>query len=101
MSMDVTGCVIATGGSVVYGSAAMEHLKKKGFVVYLEIPFEELGVRLDSERRFARRDGQPLQDMYNERLPLYRRYADITVDCSGKTADDIADEIKQRLADRV
>lgn len=74
--------IIATGGSVVYGKEAMEHLKEIGTVVYLKLPFEELNHRLSDikGRGVVLKNGQTLLDLYEERVPLYEKYADITVD---------------------
>lgn len=73
--------VIATGGSVVYSEKAMAHLKAMGKVVYLRLTFEEMDRRLGDlhARGVAIAPGSTLQDLYNERTPLYEKYADITV----------------------
>ena len=80
-SLRTEQCVIATGGSAVYSPEGMAHLKSLGRVVYLEVPFDALALRLHDikERGVVLRDGQTLKDLYDERVPLYRRYADITV----------------------
>ncbi len=77
--------VIATGGSSVYGEEAMRHFKKTGTVVYLKLPYEELEVRLGDlhKRGVVIKKGSSLRELYEERTPLYEKYADITVDCSG------------------
>lgn len=74
--------VIATGGSVVYCEEAMEHLKEIGTVVYLKLDYNVLKNRLGSLkcRGVVLREGQTLKDLYDERIPLYEKYADITVD---------------------
>lgn len=74
--------IIATGGSVVYGTEAMMHLKEIGTILYLRLPYEELNQRLCDikGRGVVLRDGQTLRDLYEERVPLYEKYADITVD---------------------
>jgi shikimate kinase len=74
-------CVIATGGSAVYGENAMRHLKSIGVVVYLWVSCENLKKRLGDlkDRGVALRDGQTLDDLYAERAPLYEKYADITI----------------------
>ena len=76
--------VIATGGSAIYSEPAMDHLSDIGRVVYLKLSFDELTQRLAdfSERGVVMRDGigMSLRDLYDERLPLYEKYADITVD---------------------
>ena len=77
--------VIATGGSAVYGEEAMRHFKKTGTVVYLKLPYEELEVRLGDlhKRGVVIKKGSSLRELYEERTPLYEKYADITVDCGG------------------
>ena len=81
LSVKTDQCVIATGGSVVYSEAAVSHLKTLGTFVYLEVDFGTLQSRLnDIERRgVVLRPGQTLEQLYQERVPLYRRYADLTV----------------------
>lgn len=74
--------IIATGGSVVYGAEAMAHLKEIGTVIYLKLPFEELNQRLRDikGRGVVLREGQTLLDLYEERVVLYEKYADVIVD---------------------
>ena len=74
--------VIATGGSVIYGKEAMEHLKSIGTVVYLKLSYKNLKCRLGNlkNRGVAMEDGMTLLDLYKERVPLYEKYADITLD---------------------
>lgn len=93
--LDVANSVIATGGSVIYGTDAMEHLKKTGFVVYLKLTLDSLTDRLGDlqKRGVALKEGQGLQELYEERVPLYEKYADFVMDCEGKTIRRIAEEI--------
>ena len=74
--------VIATGGSVVYGQEAMEHLKEIGTVVYLKLSYKSLEKRLGSlkGRGVVLRPGQDLRALYKERTVLYEKYADVVVD---------------------
>ena len=80
-SLDVDKTVIATGGSVVYGKEAMEHLGEIGTVVYLKVSYDIIDKRLADirGRGVVLREGQTLADLYEERTPLYEKYADITV----------------------
>lgn len=73
--------IIATGGSVVYGKEAMRHLKEIGTVVYLKVSFEVIQKRLQDikGRGVVLRDGQTLQELYAERVPLYEQYADVVI----------------------
>lgn len=81
-SLDCHKAVIATGGSVVYGKEAMEHLQQIGRVVYLKVDYEIINQRLGNlkGRGVVLKDGQDLKALYEERIPLYEKYADIVVD---------------------
>lgn len=98
-SLDTDKTIIATGGSVVYGTEAMEHLKEIGQVVYLEVPFEELEKRLADikGRGVVLRVGQTLKDLYLERTPLYEKYADVTVNEEGLGVEETVDTLVQKL----
>ncbi|MCC8045860.1 MAG: shikimate kinase [Clostridiales bacterium] len=93
--------VIATGGSVVYGTRAMEHLRSIGKVVYLQIGCEELAQRLGdlTKRGVPLQPGQTLNSLYAERMPLYQKYADFTVDISHISIAQAAENIRLRLAE--
>lgn len=95
MTINPKKAVISPGGSVVYGSKAMEHYKSIGKVVFLNLPVDELKRRLGdlNERGVSLKEGQTLEDLYNERLPLYQKYADYTVDCHNKQLREVAREI--------
>jgi len=97
VNLNENGCVIATGGSVVYSDASMKHLASNGVIVYLEIGLEEVEKRVASGRRFARKENQSFSDIYYERVPLYKKYADIIIDCSGKGVEELVLEIKNKL----
>ncbi len=89
------GCVIATGGSAVLREKAMLHLKSLGPVVYLELGLPELVLRLGdiSSRGIALSPGRTIADLFVERIPLYVRWADVTVDCSGLPFERVVDRI--------
>ncbi len=91
--------VIATGGSVIYGAGAMEHLRQIGVVVYLKLPYEEVAERLGdlNERGVTLREGQTLRDLYEERIPLYEKYAHRVIDCHRKPIREIVAEIAETL----
>ncbi len=94
-SLDVKNSVIATGGSVVYGNEAMENLKAGGKVVYLKLTPREICKRINNitTRGIAMKKGCTIEELYNERVPLYEKYADITVECSGKNVEECVEEI--------
>lgn len=98
-SLQLSGSVIATGGSVIYGSEAMEHLRLIGRVVYLKLPYEEVEERLGdlNARGVTLKPGQTLRDLYEERTPLYEKYAHATIECSGHPLREIVAEIARRF----
>lgn len=81
-SIRTEGSVIATGGSAVYGEAAMKNLKENGWIVYLQCSYRILKKRLGDlkGRGVVLKDGQTLKDIYEERSVLYKKYADIIVE---------------------
>lgn len=93
------GAVIATGGSAVYGKEAMAHFKEIGRVVYLKLPFEELEERLGDlkERGVVIKEGYTLRDLYDERTPLYEKYADLTIECSARDIRSVVEEIARKV----
>lgn len=91
--------MIATGGSVVYCENAMKHLKETGTVVYLKLSLDSLRKRLGNlkGRGVLLKDGQSLTDLYEERVPLYEKYADIVVDEEGKNLEESLDAVLEIL----
>lgn len=95
--INVTRSVIATGGSVVYGVKAMEHLRDISTVIYLKVNCSTLKRRLGdlTKRGVVLKPGQTLQSLYEERSPLYETYAHITVNVSNKTVQQSVAAIEQ------
>lgn len=90
-SLQLQRSVIATGGSAIYGAEAMAHLREIGTVVYLKLAFEEVEERLGdlNARGVTLRPGQTLRDLYEERVPLYEKYAHKVIECDGKLLREI------------
>ena len=93
--------VIATGGSAVYGKAAMEHFKSIGTVVYLKISYKDMTRRLGDyvHRGVVLRDGQTLRSMYDERCALYEKYADIVIEEGDGKISNTVSLIEDALTD--
>lgn len=85
--------VIATGGGVVRSDRLMQYFKRIGTVIYLDEDPSTLEKRLAPGRRLARAEGQTFKDIFEERKPLYIKYADRIINCSGKTTEEITMEI--------
>lgn len=91
--------VIATGGSVVYSERAMKHLGEMGRIVYLKLGVDEIIRRVKNikTRGIAMHHGQTLEDLYRERVPLYEKYADVTVDCNSLTVEESVSKVIDAL----
>lgn len=92
--------IVATGGSVVYCERAMQELKKTGRIVYLELEYDELKKRLGNlkGRGVVLKDGQDLKGLYEERIPLYEKYADLTVNEKNLDVEQTLQKIVDRLS---
>ncbi|MDO4453126.1 MAG: shikimate kinase [Eubacteriales bacterium] len=87
--------VISTGGSVVYGREAMEHFSETGTIIYLKLGYESLKKRLGDlhGRGVVLREGQDLKALYEERIPLYEKYAHLTVEEDGLSVEETLQNI--------
>ena len=100
LDLDCRDHVIATGGSAVYSRAAMEHLRKHGVIVFLDMDLDTLKARVPDfgARGLAKRSDQSVSDLFAERYALYRQYADITVDCGVCGHEEVCARIIDALA---
>ncbi len=99
-SIDTERSVISTGGSVVYCEEAMKHLKDIGTVIYLNLDYEMLKNRLGNMqfRGVVMREGYDLKKLYEERVPLYQKYADLTIDTNGLNVETTIQKIQEAIA---
>lgn len=93
--LQVERAVISPGGSVVYCEEAMEHFKQIGKVIYLKAPFEEINRRISNakNRGVVLKEGQTLKDLYEERVKLFEKYADLTVEEDGSSLEETIDKV--------
>ena len=98
-SIEASHTIIATGGSVVDGKKAMEHLSRIGTVVYLKVPYDTLEKRLEDikGRGVVLKEGQTLRTLYDERTPLYEKYADIEISEDGLNVEQTVEKLLERL----
>jgi shikimate kinase len=96
-SLEARRAIISTGGSVVYRTAAMEHLRDFGVVVFMDVSLAVLEKRLGDldARGVSRNPGQTLESLMAERRPLYEAYADITIDLSDLNHDQAEAAVRQ------
>ena len=94
--------VIATGGSAIFCPEGMAKLRENGVCLYLDLPLEELKGRLKNikTRGIACRKGESLEEIFAEREPLYKKYADITLECNGFTTEQVVEAINKNIPHR-
>jgi len=91
--------VLAPGGSVIYSKKFMEVLKKSSLVIFLNTPLKVIEKRLKNKatRGIVGLKPKSIQELYKERLPLYKKYADITINCFQKSNNEIIQEITNKI----
>ncbi len=101
-AIDVDHHIIATGGSAVYGERAMAHFQEIGLVIYLRLSFGAVQKRLGNlkDRGVSMREDQTLFSLYEERIPLYEKYADVIIDCEYLELREVVDKIDRKLSDK-
>lgn len=94
-AISVKRCVISTGGSAIYRGNVIDKFKETGIVVYLKIPYDEIKTRVGDlkKRGVVIKQGNTLKDLYDERVPLYEKHADITVELSENSIEENAEKI--------
>ena len=99
LSVECNNHIIATGGSAAYSDSAMNHLKNNGLAVFLHADLPALRERIHNyeTRGLAKSPQQSFQDLFDERLILYKRYADFTIESSQLTQDQVCDAIIEQL----
>ena len=99
LGIEVKEAVIATGGSVIYGKEAMEQFYERDVVVYLKLSYESISKRIGDpkKRGVVLRENQTLKDLYDERCPLYEKYAHITVDADNMGIGEVMHTVKDEL----
>jgi shikimate kinase len=101
LELDIKRRVIAPGGSIIYNSELMDYLKKHTFLVYLNDSIENISRRLNnaSSRGIVGLKRKSLREIYDERRPLYARYAVIIVEMEGKSQGQVVGEILKQYGD--
>lgn len=95
LDFDGQNYIVATGGSAIYFDRAMDHFKENGKVVYLKVSLDTVLARLNNikTRGVTLAKGQTLGDLYNQRIPLYEKHADIIVEADGLTVEEVVERI--------
>lgn len=100
IALSVTNHVVATGGSAVYSEKAMTRLKSHSIVVFLNTDISTLTSRISNfrTRGLAKPPGQTFSELFAERAPLYRKHADITIECAGLAQEEVCGRIISEIA---
>ncbi len=99
MKLNIKKHVIATGGSAAYSTNAMSHLLNISKVIFLEVSFEEIKRRIHNfkTRVIAKSENQTFRELYDERQFLYKKYAEVTIDCNRLDQEEIAMRIPESI----
>lgn len=93
--------VLATGGGAVLSPENRENLKNRGIVIYLRATVEDLWQRTrhDRNRPLLQTDDPraKLAQLFEQRDPLYREIADITMDTSKQTVQSLIHDLEEKL----
>jgi shikimate kinase len=94
-SLDCDNCVVATGGSVVFREDCMNHLKENGKIFFLNVSLPEIKSRLDNinTRGVAADKSQTIDDIFNQRYPLYEKYADYILELKNSNIEETVEKI--------
>ncbi len=96
LSIKQNKCIISTGGGIVHSDAAMKYLKSIGLVLFLDAKYDIIEERMDASRKLVRTNGS-LLELYNERRPLYCKYADAIIDCDNADSQLLCNRILESV----
>ncbi len=88
-----SGAVIATGGGAVLRDENVRALKRNGTLVFLDRSLQNLTAAKD---RPLSDSAEKLKNLYETRLPIYRKTADFTAD-SNVSVTEVADTVTGEL----
>ena len=99
LKLNIENHIIATGGSAVYSTGAMAHLKSISEVIFLEVNFDVLEKRIHNfkTRGIAKAEDQSFEALFQERRRLYKQYADLTIDCNVMDQEMLAAAIEESI----
>ena len=91
--------MVATGGSAIYFDRAMDKFKEKGVVVYIKVTLDTILERLNNikSRGVTLEKGQTIADLYEQRIPLYQKHADMVVEADGLSVEEVVEKIVELI----
>jgi len=99
LKINIENHVIATGGSVVYSEKAMAHLQNISTIIFLDVNFEKIRKRINNfaTRGIAKAKNQTFKDLFEERQILYKKYAEMTINCNKFDQEQLAAQIAKSV----
>lgn len=99
LDFDGEDYVVATGGSAIYFDRAMDKFKEKGVVVYIKVTLDTILERLNNikSRGVTLEKGQTIADLYEQRIPLYQKHADMMVEADGLSVEEVVEKIVELI----
>lgn len=99
LDFDGEDYVVATGGSAIYFDRAMDKFKEKGVVVYIKVTLDTILERLNNikSRGVTLEKGQTIADLYEQRIPLYQKHADMVVEADGLSVEEVVEKIVELI----
>ncbi|SCK02280.1 Shikimate kinase [uncultured Eubacterium sp.] len=99
LDFDGENYVVATGGSAIYFDRAMDKFKEKGVVVYIKVTLDTILERLNNikSRGVTLEKGQTIADLYEQRIPLYQKHADMVVEADGLSVEEVVEKIVELI----
>jgi len=97
--LPLKNCILAPGGSIIYLKKVMNILKDSSVIIFLDAPINDLKKWLKNKttRGIVGLSSKSIKKIYNERLPLYKKYADIIINCTYQFEKEIINEIIKKL----
>jgi len=98
LKINIEKHIIATGGSVAYSEKAMAHLQSISKIIFLEV--KKKRIQNFETRGIAKAKNQSFNDLFRERQILYKKYAEITIDCNEVGQEEVAAQISQWVTNK-
>lgn len=99
LDFDGENYVVATGGSAIYFDRAMDRFKEKGLVVYIKVSLDTILERLNNikTRGVTLEKGQTIADLFEQRVPLYEKHADLIIKADGLSVEEVVEKISESM----
>jgi shikimate kinase len=99
-------CVIDTGGGVILREQNVVLLKQNGILFWLKADPDTIISRIKDDANRPSLTGnksfiEEVQEILQQRTPLYQKAQDVTIETAGRTIDSIVEEIIEKYNNRI